>query len=66
MTARTGAQYTAGLKDGREVWLGDERIDITTHPALARSIEGMAGYFDYQHAHADDVLMPAPGGGQMN
>ncbi|MCJ8503995.1 aromatic ring hydroxylase [Kocuria flava] len=66
MTARTGAQYKAGLKDGREVWLGDERVDITTHPALARSIEGMAGYFDYQHEHAGDVLMPAPCGGRMN
>lgn len=66
MTARTGAQYKAGLDDGREVWLGDEQIDITTHPAMARSVEGMAGYFDYQHAHADEVLMPAPHGGQMN
>jgi aromatic ring hydroxylase len=66
MTARTGAQYKAGLDDGREVWLGDEQVDITTHPAMARSVEGMAGYFDYQHAHADEVLMPAPHGGQMN
>lgn len=66
MTARTGADYKAGLADGREVWLGDEKIDITTHPAMKRSIDGMAAYFDYQHTHAADVLMDGPDGEQMN
>lgn len=66
MTARTGREYISGLKDDREVWLDDERIDVTTHPAMVRSVEGMASYFDYQHTHADSVLMDAPGGGQMN
>lgn len=66
MTARTGAEYKAGLKDDREVWLGDERVDITTHPAFAGSVDGMAAYFDYQHAYADDVLVDGPDGEPMN
>ena len=49
MGARRGADYVAGLRDGRQVWLGAERVDVTAHPALAGSLAGMAGYFDWQH-----------------
>lgn len=67
MTARTGEQYKAGLADGREVWLGDERVDVATHPVFAGSVNGMASYFDYQHKFADDCLMEGPDGeGTMN
>ncbi|MDR2256485.1 MAG: aromatic ring hydroxylase [Arthrobacter sp.] len=64
VAARTGEQYLAGLKDEREVWLGSERVDITTHPAFAGSLAGMAGYFDYQHKYADDCLTVDPETGQ--
>ena len=57
MTARTGAEYRAGLRDDRAVWLGDERVDPATDPRLAGSVTGMAEYFDYQYDHADDCLM---------
>ena len=57
MSARNGATYKEGLKDSREVWLGDQRIDVTEHPAFKGSIDGMAAYFDYQHKYADDCLM---------
>lgn len=57
MSARNGAAYKEGLKDSREVWLGDQRIDVTEHPAFKGSINGMAAYFDYQHKYADDCLM---------
>lgn len=57
MTARTGAQYKAGLADGRSVWLGGGKADVLTHPAFAGSVAGMAGYFDWQHRHADDCLV---------
>jgi 4-hydroxyphenylacetate 3-monooxygenase/anthranilate 3-monooxygenase (FAD)/4-hydroxyphenylacetate 3-monooxygenase len=60
MTARTGQQYLDGLRDDRAVWLGDRKIDILTHPAMAGSLRGMAGYFDWQHAHADDCLATDP------
>ncbi|MCC3268755.1 aromatic ring hydroxylase [Arthrobacter gengyunqii] len=60
MTARTGAEYKAGLADNREVWLGDQRINVLEHPAFKGSIEGMAGYFDYQNKYAADCLMTDP------
>jgi aromatic ring hydroxylase len=55
--ARTGADYIAGLDDGRNVWLGAERVSVTDHPDLAGSVTGMAGYFDWQHRFADDCLV---------
>ena len=61
MPARTGDQYLHGLRDDRQVFLNGERIaDVTTHPILGPSARGMAGYFDYQHAHAADCLVPNP------
>ena len=58
MGARRGKDYVEGLRDDREVWLDGQRIaDVTTHPAFAGSIAGMAGYFDHQHLHADECLM---------
>jgi 4-hydroxyphenylacetate 3-monooxygenase/anthranilate 3-monooxygenase (FAD)/4-hydroxyphenylacetate 3-monooxygenase len=67
MTARTGQQYIDGLRDDRAVWLGNEKIDILTHPAMAGSVRGMAGYFDWQNAHAEDCLVPDPDtGAPMN
>ena len=64
MGARSGEEYVGGLRDGREVWLGGERIrDVTAHPAFAGSIRGMAGYFDHQHAHAAECLTEDPGTG---
>jgi aromatic ring hydroxylase len=64
MTARTGNQYREGLRDERVVWLGDQRVDVATHPALAGSIGGMAGYFDWQHAYAGDCLVQDPQSGK--
>ncbi|MEO5319107.1 4-hydroxyphenylacetate 3-hydroxylase N-terminal domain-containing protein [Arthrobacter sp. CC3] len=64
MTARTGAEYKRGLDDGREVWLGSERISVLEHPAFKGSIEGMAGYFDYQHKYAADCLTTHPETGE--
>ena len=67
MTARTGAQYKAGLVDNRLVRLGDRNVDVTRDPATIGSVEGMAGYFDWQHRFADDCLVEDPvTGGVMN
>lgn len=60
MAARTGQQYIDGLRDDRTVWQNNEKIDILTHPAMAGSIRGMAGYFDWQHQYAEDCLVPDP------
>jgi aromatic ring hydroxylase len=65
MAARTGKQYLADLRDSREVWLGAERIDVATHPALAGSRAGIAGYFDWQHEHARECLLEDPQTGHI-
>jgi len=63
--ARTGKEYLAGLADGRTVWLGGEQVSVTAHPALAGSLRGMAGYFDWQHRYADDCLVDNPAVGAV-
>src|SRR5947199_10467905 len=60
---RTGSEYLAGLRDGREVWLNGERVaDVTAHPALAGGARAVAGLYDLQHAAADVCLTPSPDG----
>ncbi|HIO37437.1 MAG TPA: pyoverdin chromophore biosynthetic protein pvcC, partial [Rhodospirillales bacterium] len=35
---KTGQQHLESLKDGRTIYIGDERVeDVTTHPAFARA-----------------------------
>lgn len=63
MTARTGQQYLEGLKDDRTVWLGSEQVNVLGHKAFAGSVSGMAGYFDWQHTHAEDCLVADPATG---
>jgi 4-hydroxyphenylacetate 3-monooxygenase len=60
--ARTGAQYLAGLRtDGREVWMGGERIDdVVGHPLLGGAAQGLAGWFDWCHEHAETCLYTSP------
>lgn len=60
MTARTGTDYIRGLADEREVWLGGSRVKVTECPEFQGSLHGMAGYFDWQHRHAEDCLVPDP------
>ena len=53
MGARTGAEYVAGLADGREVWVnGDKVDDVTAYPRFTGSVRGMAADFD------DETLRP--------
>ena len=63
MGARTGAEYLEGLRgDGREVWLGGERVrEVTEHPAFAGSLRGMAGFYDWQHRHAGECIIASGG-----
>jgi 4-hydroxyphenylacetate 3-monooxygenase oxygenase component len=65
MAARTGEQFLAGLRDGREIWLGDHRVaDVTTDPALAGAARTMAELFDLQHAEPATCLIPDPETGE--
>jgi 4-hydroxyphenylacetate 3-monooxygenase/anthranilate 3-monooxygenase (FAD)/4-hydroxyphenylacetate 3-monooxygenase len=65
MGARRGHEFLEGLRDSREVWLGSKRVDVSEHPAFAGSRAGIAGYFDWQHQHADQCLMRDPETGQQ-
>lgn len=54
MAARTGKRFPKGLRDGRELWLGGERIgSIADHPALSGATTALADVFDLQHQPAD-------------
>jgi 4-hydroxyphenylacetate 3-monooxygenase len=47
---RTGAEFLAGLQDGREIWFEGERVpDVTAHPILGRAARTLAELYDLQH-----------------
>jgi 4-hydroxyphenylacetate 3-monooxygenase oxygenase component len=67
MAIRTGAEFIAGLRDNREVWLGKERVqDVTTHPLFRPAIESLARLYDMQHeaAYQDVLTYRSPTSGQ--
>ncbi|WP_405561323.1 4-hydroxyphenylacetate 3-monooxygenase [Streptomyces canus] len=50
MTIRTGAEYLAGLRDGREVWLAGRRVDdVLAEPVLAAAAHTVARLYDQHH-----------------
>jgi len=52
MGARTGAEYLAGLHDGRDVWLGGAKVDdVATDHRLAGMARTLAALYDRQHRH---------------
>ncbi|HLG74539.1 MAG TPA: 4-hydroxyphenylacetate 3-hydroxylase N-terminal domain-containing protein [Chloroflexota bacterium] len=60
MPLRTGRQYLAGLKDGREVWLGGQRVqDVTTQPEFAGCLHTIAEVYDLQHQPEHRELLTA-------
>ena len=60
MPARTGAQFLKGLRDRRELWLGQQRVtDPLDHPALRGGAEAIAATFDL-HCHPDGLPDPDP------
>ena len=65
MPARTGAEFLRGLKDDREIWVGDDKVtDVVSHPAFLGAAHGLAAVFDMQHEAADDCLFPDPETGE--
>lgn len=54
----TGEEYLESLRDGREVYIGGERVpDVTTHPAFRNSARSIARLYDALHEpEAADVL----------
>jgi 4-hydroxyphenylacetate 3-monooxygenase len=66
MAIRTGAEYLAGLRDGRTVWLEGKRVeDVATHPRLARTAHTIAALYDLQHdpALTEQMTFRSPSSG---
>ena len=55
---RTGEQYRESIRDGREVWIGGERVrDVTTHPSFKPLVDVRARMYDMAHeAETQDVM----------
>ncbi len=55
---RTGEEYRAGLRDGREVWIDGERVqDVTVHPAFKPVVDFKARMYDMAHEPAWAEIM---------
>jgi 4-hydroxyphenylacetate 3-monooxygenase len=55
---RTGEEYRAGLRDGREVWIDGERVqDVTVHPAFKPVVDLKARMYDMAHEPASSEIM---------
>lgn len=51
---RAGEQYLEGLRDGRQVYLGDEVVtDVTTHPAFRNAARSVARLYDASSSDPD-------------
>src|SRR5262245_27622127 len=60
---RRGADYVAGLKDGRAIFLDGERIgDVTSHPAFAESVRRIAERYDAARESPDVTTCIDPAG----
>jgi 4-hydroxyphenylacetate 3-monooxygenase len=55
---RTGEEYRAGLRDGREVWIDGERVaDVTVHPAFKPVVDRKARMYDMAHDETTSAAM---------
>ena len=55
---KTGKEYLEGLRDGRVVYIGGEKVeDVTTHPAFAESAKSMAALYDMKADSANRDVM---------
>ena len=65
MPARTGAELLRGLKDGREIWVGNDKVtDVVTHPAFSGAAQALSAVFDLQYEAAEECLFPDPETGE--
>jgi len=55
---RTGDEYRASIRDGREVYIDGERVDdVTTHPAFKPIVDVRARIYDLAHEPATQDVM---------
>ncbi|SLN64440.1 4-hydroxyphenylacetate 3-hydroxylase family protein [Oceanibacterium hippocampi] len=55
---RTGEEYRESIRDGREVWIGGERVkDVTSHPAFKPIVDVRARIYDMAHDEQHQDVM---------
>lgn len=55
---KTGEDHLKGLRDGRVVYVGRERVDdVTTHPAFRNAARTIADFYDYKADPANRKAM---------
>ncbi|MGI9435731.1 MAG: 4-hydroxyphenylacetate 3-hydroxylase family protein [Geminicoccaceae bacterium] len=61
---RTGDDYRASIRDGRDVWINGERVDdVPDHPAFKPAVDIRARIYDMQHDPATRDVMTYEEGG---
>ena len=64
---KTGKEHLESLRDGRVVFIGDERIeDVTTHPAFRRAAKTVAGLYDLKHQRENREILTFQEGDQTH
>lgn len=57
----TGEEFLASLDDGREVWIGGEKVtSVVDHPAFATSAKTVAHLYDLLHADDTRDVLTGP------
>ncbi|MGW6446230.1 4-hydroxyphenylacetate 3-hydroxylase family protein [Lentzea sp. NPDC055074] len=57
----TGEEYIESIRDGREIFLGGEKVgDVTTHPAFRNSVRMTARLYDALHDPDKQAVLTAP------
>lgn len=67
MGLMTRTEYRESLRDGRQVWIGGERVrDVTRHPAFSPMIEAVSQIYDLHHdlEFRDVMTFALPQGGR--
>src|SRR5215471_13697896 len=55
---RTGEEHLKSIRDGRVVYIGDERVDdVTRHPAFRNAAQTVAALYDMKYDPANRALM---------
>ena len=64
---KTGKQYIEGLRDGRTVYIGDQRVDdVTMHPAFRNAVQTVAEFYDFKADPARRAQMTYEEDGQTH
>ncbi|HWK43208.1 MAG TPA: 4-hydroxyphenylacetate 3-hydroxylase family protein [Stellaceae bacterium] len=64
---RTGTEYRESIRDGREVYIGGERVkDVPSHPMFKPLVDIRARIYDMQHEPATRPIMTIEEGGEAN